>query len=68
MSGPRTGQGRLPVAGGAQVYPEAPLTLEGDDVGGDVGQLQQHARQCGVEHVQVVRGSPWLLGRQQQQA
>ncbi|KAB1251881.1 hypothetical protein Cadr_000030923 [Camelus dromedarius] len=39
------GSGRLPVAGGAQVHPEAPLTLEGDDVGGDVGQLQQHAGQ-----------------------
>lgn len=47
--------------GGAQVHTEAALTLEGDDVGRDVGQLQQDAGQNGVKHVEAVLGVSRLL-------
>lgn len=45
---------------------EAALTLEGDDVGRDVSQLQQDARQGGVKHVQAMLGVPGLLQQEGQ--
>lgn len=47
--------------GGAQDCTQAALTLEGHDVGGDVGQLQQDAGQGGVKHVQAVLAVSGLL-------
>lgn len=44
----------LPVGG-------ATLTLEGNDVGRDVGQLEQDPRQGGMKQVQAVLGVPGLL-------
>lgn len=44
----------------------AALTLEGDDVGRDVGQLQQDARQGGVKHVQAMLGVSGLLQQEPQ--
>lgn len=35
-------------------------SIEGDNVGRDIGQLQQHTWQGGVEHVQAMPGLPGL--------
>lgn len=40
---------------------QAVLTLEGNDVGRDIGQLQQDAGQSGVKHVQAVLGVSGFL-------
>ena len=47
--------------GGAQACTKAALTLEGHDVGRDVGQLQQDTGQGGVKHVQAVLAVSGLL-------
>lgn len=50
-----------PARAGLGARARTTLTIEGDDVGRDVGQLQKDAGQGGVEHVQTVLGDSGLL-------